>query len=74
MISQTDRITIEIPALKRSDRNITATITIRITAPKSIDVDKASRKFVKKHVEKFKKHFKDFAKDINKDCEQLLDE
>lgn len=71
MISQTNRIVHELKNLGRSDRNITATITIRITTPKSIDADKACRKFIKKSLGKFEDNFKKFAKDVDKDCEEL---
>ena len=71
MISQTNRIVYELKNLGRADRNITATITVRITTPKAIDADKACRKFIKKALSKFEHNFKDFAKDVDKDCGDL---
>ena len=72
MISETNRFIHTLENIPKADKNATATITIRITSPKSIDADKACRKFIKKQIKKFKKEFEDFADDLDLDCETIF--
>ena len=72
MISETNRIVKPLENIPKGEKNLTATITIRLTTPKSIDADKACRVFIKKQMKKFKKELKDFVDELDMDCEALF--
>lgn len=72
MISETNRIVKPLENIPKGEKNLTATITIRLTTPKPIDADKACRVFIKKQMKKFKKELKDFVDELDMDCEALF--
>ena len=72
MILETNRIVKPLENIPKGEKNLTATITIRVTTPKSIDADKACRAFIKKQMKKFKKELKDFVDELDMDCEALF--
>ena len=70
MISETNRYTRELENLQGSNRNVTMSVTIRITTPKGLDEDKAVKKFIEKRMKDLKKDFKDFCEDLDYDLEE----
>lgn len=69
MISETNRYTREIENLNSNNRDVSLTVTMRITTPRGLDADKKIKKFIQKRMKDLKEEFKDFCDDLNDDLE-----
>lgn len=69
MISETNRYTKEIENLNSNNRDVSLTVTMRITTPRGLDADKKIKKFIQKRMKDLKEEFKDFCDDLNDDLE-----